>query len=230
MTKLRIMSLAASLAAVTALTSPALAIDLGGGLGGAAGGAISPSGIGGSITGSVNGTLDATTPRTDRLGRLNDRADRVNDTVQDRSVGAVKVPEQPDAAALDAAMKAAGYGDVALTTPAGSASGSADASADGAMPDTSDAPALPDRVATANGAVDQVQTAKTTAVKRAAAAVPAEPVSASVSGSADVNATTEKSSAESPAETSGDDAASPEAAETTPERPTSATEMNAPQN
>ncbi len=230
MTKLRILSLAASLAAVTALTSPALAIDLGGGLGGAVGGAVSPSGIGGSITGTVNGTLDATTPRTDRLGRLNDRADRVIDNVQDRSVGAVKVPEQPDAAALDAAMKAAGYGDAALATPLGSASGSADVSAEGDTPEGSDAPALPDPVATANGAVDQVQTAKSTAVKRAAAAVPAEPVSASVSGSADASATTEESSAESPAETSGDETASPEAAKTPSERPTSATEMNAPQN
>lgn len=220
MTKLRTLSLAASLAAATALISPAFAIDLGGGLGGAAGGLIGPSGIGGSISGTVNGTLDTPIPRTGRLDRLNERADSAIDQVQDRSVGAVKVPDQLDAAAVDAAVKAAGYGAAALETPlgSGSGSGSGDLSADGSLPEMPDTPELPDPAAAANGAVDQVQDARNGALKRAAATVPAEPVAATVSASGDASVSTRGASAEPGAEASTDDAAGPEAAAPEEER------------
>lgn len=186
MTKLRSHSFAATLLAATLLSAPAFAIDLGGGLGGSIGGAIGPSGLGGSIGGTVNGTIDSTMRTGDRIGAVNDRANRVIDRTQER-VNTIKVPEAPSAEDLASALKTAGYADAAVETPAGEASGSAEGSANAPVPAV-EPPALPDP----NAAVDQVQTVKDAAVTRAASMVPETgSVSVSASGGASGEVSTE---------------------------------------
>ena len=213
MTKTRSLSFACVLLSASLLTAPAFALGLGGGLGGTAGGMIGPSGVGGSIGGTVNGTIDSTMRTGDRVGAINERANRVIDRTQDR-VNGVKVPEAPSADDLNQALKAAGYADAALDTPAGSASGSgsADGSGELTMP-AAEKPALPDP----NAAVDQVQAVKDEAVSRTASALPeGGPVSVSVSANANGDAAASTGQTE------------PAAEEPAADEPTSPAEQNDP--
>lgn len=177
MTKLRSLSFAASLMAASVLVSPSFALDLGGTIGGTIGGS-----VGGSVGGNVGGTLDPVMRTGGRLGTINDRADETIDRAQSRAAraaGAIEVPEAPTTDEVNSALKAAGYADAALETPAASlsASGSAENPDAVAVP-AAETPAVPD----ANAAVDRAQSARNAVAGEAVAAIPAEtPVSASAS-------------------------------------------------